>query len=70
MKRNWIKNPTKKDIIIVATFWTVGMLLILLSLSNVFRESLIQAKYSMVYVLIVLAIATVIRLIYNYIKNE
>ena len=70
MKRNWIKHPTKKELSVIVILWVTAMFLLLLSLSNLFRESVIQVKYGMVYVLMALSTLSVMRLMHNYLKSR
>jgi uncharacterized PurR-regulated membrane protein YhhQ (DUF165 family) len=49
MKNNksdfWVKNPTKKHVVIASLIWLVGLILILVSTTNYFTENPVQRKY-------------------------
>ncbi len=40
----WIKTPTKKQVILFTSFWLLGVLLLVLSVTDNFQASIIQKK--------------------------
>lgn len=52
-KSNFLKNPTKTQIILIAVFWFIGVLLLVLATTDLFRESMLQQKYLMTNLLLV-----------------
>ena len=69
-KNNWIKNPTKRQIVLFTTLWLVGMFLLIISMTDLFNESIFQKKYLIVYFLIFGATSATFILHFNYWKSR
>lgn len=69
-KRNWVKNPTKREVILVSIAWFAAAFLIILSVTNFFTESIFNKKYAMLYFLLIASIITVIKVFSNYFRNQ
>jgi hypothetical protein len=62
---NWIKNPTKKQIILVTIVWLVGVLLLVISMTDFFNK-----KYILFYFLILGTSYIIFKIYFNYFKNK
>jgi hypothetical protein len=69
-KPDWIKNPTKKQVLIVFFTWVTGIILLTLSMTNLFTENPLKGKYAILYLLIITATITMISVCINYFKNK
>lgn len=70
IKRNFIKNPSIKNLILFTLFWFVGIILLILSTTDLFTESFFQKKYVMIYFLMTGSTITIGKLYFNYWKNK
>jgi len=66
----WIKQPSKKQVIIVVPVWIVGILCSLLAVTNFFTESLFQGKYFILDGLNIASTLVVITVVKNYLANN
>ena len=69
VKRNFIKNPTIKNLILFTLLWFVGILLLTLSTTDLFTESFFQKKYVIIYFLMIGSTIATGKLYFNYWKN-
>ena len=69
-KESFLKNPTKKHLIIFGLLWFISIILLTLSITDLFTESFFQKKYVMMYFLIIGSSITTGRLYFNYWKNK
>ena len=69
-KRNLINNPTKKNLIIFTIIWALGIILLILSMSNLLTENIFKGKYVMIYFLIIASTLPVFKMYNNYFKNK
>jgi len=69
-KTNWLKNPSKSQIATILTTGLIGISLLILSMTDLFRESPFQRKYLMLYLLILSTIIVMTRACINYIKSK
>ena len=69
-KANWIKNPSKKNLILFTILWVLGITLLILSMSNFLTENIIQKRYVTLYFLIIVSSLTVFKLHINFWKNH
>jgi hypothetical protein len=70
VKRNFIKNPTIKNLILFTLLWFVGILLLTLSTTDLFTESFFQKKYVIIYFLMIGSTIATGKLYFNYWKNK
>ena len=69
-RRSFITNPSKKKLILFTFLWLLGIILVMLSTTNLFTESFFQRKYIMIYFLIIGSTITIGMLYINYLKNK
>ena len=67
-KKNWINNPSRKQMILFSLVYFTGIVLLVLSMTNIFTESIIQRKYIIIYFLIIGSTIAAIKVHYNYWK--
>jgi len=67
-KSNWLKVPTKKQLYLFTIAWFLSIILLVLSMTNLFSESIFQGKYLLIYFLIIWSTLTVYKLHSNYWK--
>jgi len=70
IKNKWIDNPSKKNLIISTAIWFAGIFLLILSLTDFFKESFFSKKYLLIYLLMILATVSVVKIHRNYWKNK
>jgi hypothetical protein len=70
VKRNYIKKPTIKNLILLISLWSVGILLLTLSATDLFTESFFQKKYVAIYFLMIGSTIAIGKLYFNYWKNK
>lgn len=68
--KNWITNPTKKQMIFVVALGLTAFILLLLSMTNFLTESPFKGKYFTFYLLIFTSGVTVYRVCKAYYKNR
>ncbi len=68
--KNWVSKPTKKQMIGFTAVWLVGLFLLILSMTDLFRESLFQKKYVLLYLLILGSAVAIFKLHANYWKSR
>lgn len=67
---HWIKNPTKKQLIVVVLLGLTSSFLLLLSITNFITESPFQGKFSGSFFLILASVFVVYKSCRNYYKNN
>ncbi len=67
---HWIKNPTKKQLIVVVLLGLTSSFLLLLSITNFFTESPFQGKFSGSFFLILASGFAVYQVCRNYYKSN
>ena len=67
-KNNWINNPSRKQLLLFTLVYFIAILLLVLSMTNLFTESIIQKKYIMIYFLIIGSTLAIIKVHHNYWK--
>lgn len=70
VKRNFIKNPSKKNLILFTLFWLVGILLLTLSTTDLFTESFFQKKHIVIYFLMIASTITIVKVYFKYWNNQ
>lgn len=50
-KRNFVESPSKKHIILFTSLWLLGIVLLVLSTTDLFTETFFQNKYAMIHLL-------------------
>lgn len=69
-KSNWVKNPNKKQVVVLSLIWTTGLTLLLLAMTNFFTESPLQRKNLSMVFLIFLSAFWVFYVYRNYLRNH
>jgi len=68
-KTNWMTNPSPKQVVGFTVIWLVGLILLILSMTDLFRESLFQRKYTILYLLILGSTVALVKVHANYWKS-
>ncbi len=69
-KKNILQNPTKTNLIVFTLLWMVSVILITLSVTDLFTESVFQKRYIPVFIIGLASSIMVAKLYYNYFKNK
>ena len=69
-KESWVKNPSKKQVVLFGIAWFVGALLLILASTNLFTESLFQRRYIATNILMLLSTVTFVTILMNYLKRK
>lgn len=65
-----MKNLSRKQIVLFTIIYFAGMLLLVLSITNLFTESIFQGKYLALYFLIIGATLTMLKIHLSYWKPK
>ena len=68
--KNILQNPTKTNLIVFTLLWMISVVLILLSSTNLFTESVFQKRYIPVFIIVLASSIMIAKLYYNYFKNK
>ncbi|MEJ8801092.1 hypothetical protein [Pontibacter sp. H249] len=68
--KNWLKAPSLKHVIIITTVWAVGLLLLLLAITDFFQTSPFVKKNMVMGFLILTSTATTVEVYINYLRNR
>lgn len=66
IKNNWLKNPSPKQMILYTLLYITAILLLVLSMTNLFTESIFQGEYLLLYFLILGSTITTFKMHLNY----
>lgn len=69
-KKNILQNPTKTNLIVFTLLWMVSVILITLSVTDLFTESVFQKRYIPIFIIVLASSRMVTKLYYNYFKNK
>lgn len=69
-KRNFFEYPSKRTLIIFTSICFLGILLLTLVITDLFTESFFKNASAMTYLMMIGAVATVVKLYQNYWKNK
>lgn len=70
IKKSFISHPTKKTLFLFTLVWVLGMMLLTLSVTDLFTESFFQKGYLMIYFLMAASTLVTVKLYFNYWKNN
>ena len=70
VKRNFIKNPTSKNLISFTLLWFIGIFLLTLSTTDSFTESFFHKKHIIIYFLMIASTIATAKIHINYWKNK
>jgi hypothetical protein len=68
-KQSWVENPTKKQALTFGIIGLVGMVLLLLSMTDFLTESPFQGKYFGLHLLFISSAWTTTRILKNYYRQ-
>ena len=66
---NWPKNPSRNQVLFISALWVIGNLLIILSMTDLFSESIFQRRYFLLYLLILVSTLATLKIIISYFKS-
>jgi hypothetical protein len=67
-KKNWKNNPSKKNLVLFTGLWFLGITLLILSTTDLFKESFFQKKNLMIFLLIIGSTVATAKLHFKYWK--
>ena len=67
---DWVHNPNKKQLGLYSAFWFIGVLLIVLSATNFFTESVLIRKNLIFLFIVIFPTLILIRMLRNYIIHN
>ncbi len=65
-KNNWVKNPSRPQMILCTLVYFVSVVLLVLSMTDLFTENIFQGKYLLLYFVIIGATLATLKLHSNY----
>ncbi|NIJ44690.1 hypothetical protein FHR24_001129 [Wenyingzhuangia heitensis] len=65
-KRNWLKRPTKKNIVNATTIWFLLVFTFYFTVNEILNESFLQSKFSIIYFIMITSGALNYKLFMNY----
>lgn len=69
-KRNLVKNPTAREATFVFIAWLVGVTLLVLGVTDVFRESFFVYKNSVAGFLVLISIFMMLKFLFSFFKTK
>ncbi|MBK3519374.1 hypothetical protein [Carboxylicivirga marina] len=69
-QNNILKHPSKKNLIIITAVWLISMVLLVLSMTDLFTEKPFQKSYLLMYFLMLSSTVSVIKMHMNYQRNK
>ena len=69
-KTNWMNNPSIKQLILFTALWILANTLLILSMTDLFSESVFQRKYIMIYLLMIGSTLATLNLYRNFLKSK
>lgn len=69
-KKNILQNPTKTNLIVFTLLWMVSVVLIILSVTDLFTQTVFQKKYIPVFIIVLASSRVIAKLYFNYFKNK
>jgi len=70
IKKNILQNPTKTNLIVFTLLWMVSVVLIILSVTDLFTQSVFQKRYIPVFIIVLASSRVIAKLYFNYFKNK
>ena len=70
LKRNWVKDPTGKEVALVFLVWLTGITLVLLAGTDLFRETFFVSKNIIVGFLVLISTFFMLRLVFSFLKKN
>ena len=69
-KRNFLINPTGKEVLFVSILWLIGTGLLVLASTDLFTENMFQRRYLLTNFMILASTVSVAKFHYNYWKSK
>jgi len=69
-KRNWVTHPTRRYLVISLTVWFVGIVFLVITMTDFFTQSFFNKKHFVFYAMIIMSTWTTIKVTLNYIKTK
>lgn len=69
-KKNILQNPTKTNLIVFTLLWMVCVVLIILSVTDLFTQTVFQKRYIPVFIIVLASSRVIAKLYFNYFKNK
>ena len=69
-KKNILQNPTKTNLIVFTLLWMVSVVLIILSVTDLFTQTVFQKRYIPVFIIVLASSRVIAKLYFNYFKNK
>ena len=69
-KKNILQNPTKANLIVFTLLWMVSVVLIILSVTDLFTQTVFQKRYIPVFIIVLASSRVIAKLYFNYFKNK
>jgi hypothetical protein len=63
-------RPTKRQVILCTILWVISAVLFVVGTTSVFTESLLNKKYTVLYIILIGAAVSTARLIRSYARNN
>lgn len=67
---NWIKNPTKIQVMLVTTVWLLGLFLLSAGITEFYKDTFWNFKFVLVYILMLGSFWTVFQIYYHYFSKS
>ena len=69
-ENDWVKNPTKKQLIYVIILWFVSVEFVVISITDRFTKSFFGEGNILMYMLILISTLITLYVVRNYFKNK
>ncbi|WP_226389083.1 hypothetical protein [Penaeicola halotolerans] len=66
----WISEPTATNLIWVVLLWFVGNSLSVIAMTDLFRESLFQSRFALLYFIMISSTIVMLVVVINYFRNK
>lgn len=68
--KNYLTHPTKINLILFVSTWIISTGLIILAITDLFKESFFNQKYTLAYLLMFASTATTFKVVINYFSKK
>lgn len=69
-KQHWVTHPTRRNLLMVVIVWIVANGLLVIAITDLFRESVINKKYTLIYAMMLFSTWITVNVISNYFKTN
>lgn len=70
IKRNWVTEPTKKEMVMVLIAWGVGLILTVIAMTDIFTKSVFQSKNILLLFVLLFSTFVMMKVCGCYMKNN